>query len=65
MAPKRKTSVGDALTVRRQKKVMSLSHKVDLLDRLSRGQSVASAGRLYEVNESTIRYIWKNEKAIQ
>ena len=44
---------------------MSLSHKVDLLDRMSRGQSVASVGRLYGVNKSTVRYIRKNENAIR
>ena len=41
-----------------------LSHKVDLLDRLSRGQSVTSVGRHYRVNESTIFYQRKNEKMI-
>ena len=50
MAPKCKTSAGDASTAKRQKKVMSLSHKVDLLDQLVRGQS-------------TVHYIQKNEKA--
>ena len=64
MAPKCKTSARDASTAKRQK-VTSLSHKVDLLDQLSRRQSVASVGRHYGVNESTVRYIWKNEKAIQ
>ena len=44
MALKRKTSAGDASTAKRQKKVMSLSHKVDLLDWLLKGQSVASVG---------------------
>ena len=64
MAPKRKTSAGDVSTVKRQKKVMSLSDKVELLDRLSRGESAASVGRLYGVNKSTICYRRKNEKAI-
>ena len=54
MAHKRKTSAGDASTAKRQKKVMSLSDRVVLLDRLSGGQSVASVGRLYGVNNSTI-----------
>ena len=44
---------------------MNLSHKVDLLDWLSRGQNVAFVGRYYGVNESTIRYKQKNKKAIQ
>ena len=61
MVPKRKTSVGDAWIAKKQKKMMSLSNNAELLDRLSRGQSVASVGRL---NKSTICYIQKNEKAI-
>uniref|UniRef100_UPI00358F4578 tigger transposable element-derived protein 1-like n=1 Tax=Myxine glutinosa TaxID=7769 RepID=UPI00358F4578 len=64
MAPKRKSSAGDASISERQKKVMSLNQKVELLDRLSRGESVASVGRHYCINQSTIRYIWKNKKAI-
>ena len=38
---------------------------MELLDRLSRGESVASVGRYYGVNESTVPYIKKNEKAIR
>ena len=65
MAPKRKTSARDASTAKRLKKVMNSSHKMDLLDWLSRGQNVASVGRYSGVNESTVYYIRKNEKAIQ
>uniref|UniRef100_UPI00358FC47C tigger transposable element-derived protein 1-like n=1 Tax=Myxine glutinosa TaxID=7769 RepID=UPI00358FC47C len=63
-APKRKTSAGDASTTKRQEKVMSPSQKVELLDRLSRGESAASMGRHYGVNESTVLDIRKNGKAI-
>uniref|UniRef100_UPI00358F1F1B tigger transposable element-derived protein 1-like n=1 Tax=Myxine glutinosa TaxID=7769 RepID=UPI00358F1F1B len=35
-----------------------------LLVRLSRGESAASVGRHYDVNEYTVSYIQKNEKAI-
>ena len=65
MAPKCKTSAGDASTAKRQKKVMSPGHKVELLDRLSRGQSVISVSRHDGVNESTVRYIRNNEKVIR
>ena len=44
---------------------MSPSHKVEVLDWLSRGQSVASVGGHNGVNKSNIRYIRKNEKAIR
>ena len=44
---------------------MGPSHKVNLLNWLSRGQSVASVGRHYEVNKSAICYIRKNKKAIR
>ena len=65
MAPKRKTSTRDALTAKRQNKVMSLSNKVELLNGLPREECAASVGRLYGVNESTIYYVGKNEKAIR
>ena len=64
-ATRRKTSARDVSTAKRQKKMMSLSHKVDLLNRLSRGQSVASVGRLLGINKFTIRSIQKNEKTIR
>uniref|UniRef100_UPI00358F9A1E putative CENPB DNA-binding domain-containing protein 1 n=1 Tax=Myxine glutinosa TaxID=7769 RepID=UPI00358F9A1E len=59
-----KSSAGDASTTKRQKKVMSLSQKVELLDRFSRGESVAYVGRNYSFNESTVCYIRKKEKVI-
>ena len=51
MAPKHKTSAGDVSTAKKQK---SLSAKVELLDWLSRGHSVASVGRPYGINEFTV-----------
>ena len=36
-----------------------------LLDMVMEGKSYASVGRHYGVNESTVRYITKNEKAIR
>uniref|UniRef100_UPI00358E3E0E tigger transposable element-derived protein 1-like n=1 Tax=Myxine glutinosa TaxID=7769 RepID=UPI00358E3E0E len=44
---------------------MSLSQKVELLDRLAGCKSVASVGRHYGINESTVRSIKKNEVAIR
>ena len=64
MPPKCKTSARDALTAKR-KKVMILTHKVDLLDRLLRGQSVAFVSKPYGVTKSTIRSTRKNEKVIR
>ena len=43
---------------------MSLSQKVELLDQHSRGESVATVGRYYGMNESSVYNIKKNEKAI-
>ena len=65
MPSKHKTSAADVSTAKRKKKVMSLSHKVELLDQLLRGQSVASVDGLYGINEHTICYRRKNEKVIQ
>ena len=66
MGPKRKPS-GSArdVPVKRSKKVMTLSEKVKLLDKIKDGLSCSSVGRMFGVNESTLRYIKKNEKAIR
>lgn len=50
---------------KRSKKVMTLIQKIEILDKLSAGQTPTSLGRLYNVNESTIRYIKKNEMHIR
>uniref|UniRef100_UPI00358E9BDB putative CENPB DNA-binding domain-containing protein 1 n=1 Tax=Myxine glutinosa TaxID=7769 RepID=UPI00358E9BDB len=65
MASKCKTSARDVSTTKRQKEVMSLSQKVELLDWLSRGESAASVGRHSGINKSTVRYIRKKEKRIR
>lgn len=49
----------------RSKRVMNLLQKVELLDKLSKGKSIASVARDYNVNESTVRYIKKNEDKIR
>uniref|UniRef100_A0A8C4QHC6 HTH CENPB-type domain-containing protein n=1 Tax=Eptatretus burgeri TaxID=7764 RepID=A0A8C4QHC6_EPTBU len=66
--PKRtelKASAGHESNGKRQKKVMYLSQKVELLDRLAGGETAASVGRHYGVNESTVRSIKKNEVGIR
>lgn len=50
---------------KRSKKVMTLIQKIEILDKLSDGETPTSLGRLYKVNESTIRYIKKNERHIR
>jgi len=44
---------------------MTLVQKVELLDKLASGMGASSVGRLFGVNESTVRYIKKNEKRIR
>jgi hypothetical protein len=68
MDPKRKNSgSSDAATPRakRQKRVMNLNCKLQVLDRLGSGESAASVGKVFGVNESTIRYIKKNGVSIR
>ena len=38
-----------------QRKVITLCEEIELLDRLARGQSAASAGLHYDINELTVR----------
>jgi hypothetical protein len=66
MAPKRKLSAScDSEVGKRARKVLSLQSKVELLDRLANGESVASVGRSFEINESTVRTIKQNEVKIR
>ena len=44
---------------------MTLHDKVELLDMVEEGKSYAAVGRHYGENESTVRYIEKNEKEIR
>ena len=50
---------------KRQKKAMTLHEKAKLLDMVEEWKSYAALGRHYGVNENTVRYIQKNEKAIR
>ena len=62
--PKRKL-VGDCISVKRPKHVMSLSKKVELLNLLASKETVAYVARRYNISESTLRYIQKREEAIR
>ncbi|XP_064421091.1 tigger transposable element-derived protein 1-like [Latimeria chalumnae] len=65
MAPKRKLMGKSESGTKRQRKVMTLSEKIELLNMLARGESAASVGRHYGINESTVWYIRKHEKNIR
>lgn len=62
---KGKSGRKDSKVTKRTRKVMTLSEKVILLDKLRCGMSYAACSREYGVNESTVRYIKKNEKEIR
>ena len=65
MGPKRKASDSAGGSAKRNRKVMTLTDKVKVLDTLREGKSYAAVGRMFAVNESTVRYIKKNEKVIR
>lgn len=50
---------------KRQRNVMTLTKKVELLDKLKEGISIAAVGRMYHVNESTVRTIKRSENKIR
>jgi isopropylmalate/homocitrate/citramalate synthase len=51
--------------VKRSKEVMTLSSKIELLDKLSKGESVVSVANHYHINDSTVQSIKKSEGKIQ
>ncbi|CAI9721543.1 transposable element-derived 1-like [Octopus vulgaris] len=62
MPPKRHTpSKASGNESKCQKKVMTFHEKVQRLDMLQEGKSYAAVSRCYDLKESTIRYIEKNE----
>ncbi|CAI9726949.1 transposable element-derived 1-like [Octopus vulgaris] len=66
MPPKRPTpSKTSGSELKHQKEVMTLHEQAQLLDVFREGKSYAAVGRCYVVNESTIRYIKKNEVEIR
>ncbi|KRX39394.1 hypothetical protein T06_12814 [Trichinella sp. T6] len=44
---------------------MNIEEKVKLLNKIDGGMSFAAVGRMFRVKDSTIPYIYKNEKAIR
>ena len=66
MPPKRPApSKASGKEPKRQRKVLTLQEKVKVLDRLREGKRFAAVGRHYGLNESTIRYIKKDEANIR
>lgn len=49
----------------KKKKIIALAEKIDILDELKSGATFSSLGRIYGVNESTIRSIKKSEVKIR
>ena len=45
--------------------MLTIAQKIELLDMLKEGRSYASIGRHYGINESSVRYIKKEEKNIR
>lgn len=50
---------------KRPRTALTLEAKLDIIQRLERGQTAASVGRLYNVNESSIRTIKKSAEKIR
>ena len=66
MPPKRLASSKlSAKDTKRQKRVMTLEEKVEVLNMMREGRSFAEVGRHFAINESTVRYIKKNEAEIR
>lgn len=64
MTPKRNAEVPPGVP-KRKKAVMCLMKKIRVLFKLRSGMSCSAVGREFNINESRIRYIKKNEKEIR
>ncbi|XP_064083804.1 tigger transposable element-derived protein 1-like [Macrobrachium nipponense] len=64
MAPKRPTPSTSSGKPKKKRKMMTVNEKVKLLDMLKAGSRYASVARTYGLNESTVRYIKKDELKI-
>ncbi|XP_070605228.1 tigger transposable element-derived protein 1-like [Erythrolamprus reginae] len=64
MAPKRSMRSGGS-DAKKTRKMLTIKEKIELLDMLKAGQSNVEVGRHYGINESTVRYIKKDEKKIR
>uniref|UniRef100_UPI00358E0465 tigger transposable element-derived protein 1-like n=1 Tax=Myxine glutinosa TaxID=7769 RepID=UPI00358E0465 len=66
MPPKRSApSKVSGTEPKRQRKMQTIVEKVQLLDMLKQGRSFAAVGCHYGINESSVRYIKKDEKNIR
>lgn len=66
MPPKRSaSSKASAVEPKRRRKMLTIKEKVLLLDMLNECGSYAAVGRHYGINESTVRYIKKEEMKIR
>ncbi|XP_062844657.1 tigger transposable element-derived protein 1-like [Trichomycterus rosablanca] len=65
-SPKRSApSTASGAVPKRQRKMLTIAEKVKLLDMLKERNNYAAVGRHYGINESTVRYIKKDEKNIR
>ena len=65
MAPKRSRSSGASSEPKKKRKMLTISEKVTLLDMLKSGKKYSDVARKYGLNESTVRYIKKDEVNIR
>ncbi|XP_070583166.1 putative deoxyribonuclease TATDN2 [Erythrolamprus reginae] len=64
MPPKCSTRSGGSDS-KKSRKMLTIKEKIELLDMLKGGCSYAEVGRHYGINESSVRYIRKDEKNIR
>ena len=65
MAPKRSRSSSASSDEKKKRKFLTVSEKVRLLDLLKSGKKYSEVAKQYGLNESTVRYIRKDEENIR
>ncbi|XP_017165864.1 tigger transposable element-derived protein 1-like isoform X2 [Poecilia reticulata] len=65
MLTKHPGPLAPAAAPKRKRKMLTIAQKVELLDMLKEGKSYAAVGRHFEINESSVRSIKKEEKNIR
>ena len=66
LPPKQKSrGSGGGSEAKRPRKVLTLVQKIEILDKLASGMTATNVGKVFGINESTVRTISRSEEQIR